>query len=82
MKLYLIKIPFGIDSNRLFTINKWYEGDLIPSSFPSVSVFKNLGPRPPSYIIKCDDGNYRNIVGNCFLTLEEFREKQLNEIGI
>jgi len=39
MKLYLIempiptaraKTPFGYDSGELFTINKWYEGDLTP----------------------------------------------------
>ena len=37
---------------------------------------------PASYTIKCDDDNYRRVGVEYFLTLEEFREEKLNELGI
>lgn len=79
MKLYLIKMPpFGYDSGELFTINKWYEGDLTPTTYDP----QTLQPAIPSYIVKCNDGNYRKVGSGYFITKEEWRERQLNELGI
>lgn len=68
MKLYLIKIPpFGLNSDELFTINKWYDGDIKKSFF---------------YVVKCDDGFIRNVHAEYFITQEEYRGRRLNELDI
>jgi len=41
---------------------------------------ESLQPAPPSYIVKCSDGKFRKVGGEYFLTKEEWREKQLNQI--
>ena len=47
MKLYLTKIPpFGYNSEELFTVGKWYEGDLVPTIYDP----QTLKPAPASYI--------------------------------
>ena len=85
MKLYLIKMPpFGYDSGELFTINKWYEGDLTPTMYDP----QTLQPEIPSlqilkgYIVKCNDGNYRKVGNGYFITQDQLREIKLNELGI
>jgi hypothetical protein len=79
MKLYLIKMPpFGYDSGELFTINKWYEGDLTPTMYDP----QTLQPAMPSYVVGCDDGFIRKVDAEYFITKEEWRERRLNELGI
>jgi hypothetical protein len=84
LKLYLIKLPpFGHQEYpyslpELFTINKWYEGDLTPTMYDP----QTLKPAPPSYVVRCNDGNYRKVDVEYFITLEEFRENKLKELGI
>lgn len=76
MKLYLTKLPFDYNSSELFTVGKCYEGDLTPIMYDP----QTLQPAPPSYIVKCNDGNFRKVNCEYFITLEEFRERQLNKI--
>ena len=77
MKLYLTKLPpFGYNSEELFTVGKWYEGDLVPTIYDP----QTLQPAPASYIVKCNDGYNRKIDALYFITLEEWRERQLNKI--
>jgi hypothetical protein len=79
MKIYLIKLPpFGYNSPELFTINKWYEGDLTPTMYDP----QTLQPAIPSYVVRCNDGKWRKVDTKYFLTAEEWREKKLNELGI
>jgi hypothetical protein len=56
--------------------SKIYEGDLTPTMYDP----QTLKPSEPSYIIKCDDGKYRKFMTEHFLTLEEWREQQLDKI--
>ena len=79
MKIYLIKLPpFGYNSPELFTINKWYEGDLTPTMYDP----QTLQPAIPSYVVRCNDGKWRKVDTKYFLTAEEWREEKLNELGI
>jgi hypothetical protein len=63
-------------ANVYLEIGKIYEGDLTPTIYDP----QTLKPSEPSYIIKCDDGKYRKFMAEHFLTLEEWRELQLNKI--
>ncbi len=77
MKLYLTKLPpFGYNSEELFTVGEWYEGELTPTIYDP----QTLKPAPPAYIVRCNDANYRKVDCVYFITLEEFRERQLNKI--
>jgi hypothetical protein len=73
MKLYLIK-EFWDES--CLPVNNWYEGELTPTIYDP----QTLQPSPPSYIIKCSDGKLRKVGGEYFLTQEDWRERQLNQI--
>jgi hypothetical protein len=76
MKIYLIK-QFSDESwNEVLPVNNWYEGELTPTIYNP----QTLQPAPPSYIVKCSDGKFRKVGGEYFLTKEEWREKQLNQI--
>lgn len=85
MRLQLIKNPddglegldYGYKSYSSFTtVGNWYEGDLTPTIYnPST-----LEPAGPAYIIMCDDGRMRKINAEFFITIDELREKKLNEI--
>ncbi len=77
MKLYLTKLPpFGYNSEELFTVGNWYEGDLVPTIYDP----QTLQPAPASYIVNCNDGYNRKIDALYFITLEEWRERQLNKL--
>ena len=79
-KYYLLKEygPYQID--LLFdhiTPGKIYDGEIAKEKYTS----KNK-PDKCYYLIKCDDGKWRNVVSIFFITLEECREKKLKELGI
>ena len=77
MKIYLISLPpFGNESSEIFTIGKIYEADLIPIFYDE----HTLQPIPASYIVRCDDGYLRKVNAEYFITLEEWRENQLNKL--
>jgi hypothetical protein len=77
MKLYLTKLPpFGHNSEELFTVGKWYEGELTPTIYDP----QTLQPAPASYIVECNDLNLRRVSHDYFITLEEWRERQLNKL--
>jgi hypothetical protein len=83
MKLYLIKIPpiyqqFDLESIQLFTLYKWYDGELTPTLYDP----QTLQPAPKSYIVKCNNGNFAKVDCEYFMTLEEWRELKLKELEI
>jgi hypothetical protein len=61
-----------------FTIGKWYDGKICPVVYDPTT----LEPVPTAYLIKCDNGYLRKVEGDCFITLEEWRETKLNELGL
>ena len=76
MKLILINdVGFFINGNNL-TKGKIYDGDFTPTVYDP----QTLKPSEPSYIIKCDDGKYRKFMTEHFLTLEEWRNQQIDKI--
>jgi hypothetical protein len=79
MKIYLIKIPpFGSQSIEFLTVGEWYDGDLAPIMYDP----QTLQPTLASYVVKCNDGYLRKVGAEYFITLEEWREIKLNELGI
>ena len=66
----------GYPPDVYLEIGKIYEGDLTPTIYDP----QTLKPSEPFYIVKCDDGKYRKFMAEYFLTLEEWRELQLNKI--
>jgi hypothetical protein len=76
MKIYLIKEFWDESWKEVLPVNNWYEGYLTPTIYDP----QTLQPVPPSYIIKCSDGNVRKVGGEYFITQEEWRERQLNQI--
>ena len=76
MKLILINdVVFFINGNNL-TKGKIYDGDFTPTVYDP----QTLQPSKPSYIIKCDDGKYRKFMTEHFLTLEEWRNQQIDKL--
>ena len=78
MRLLLIKEFFDDGWNEILTVNNWYEGD----STPTIYDVHTYEPLPISYVVKCNDGNWRKVGGEYFITQEEWRERQLIELGI
>ena len=81
MKLILVTdpelvIPMGLTPDTYLTKGKVYEGDLTPTMYDP----KTLQPTDPSYIVKCDDGKLRKFEAKHFITLEEWRQTQLDKI--
>lgn len=72
MKLILIKMP--LEYNELLTLGKTYDGDL-ESTITDPHTFEQTS----YYIIKCNDSMI-HISADHFITLEEWRNKQLTEI--
>jgi hypothetical protein len=66
----------GYPPDVYLEIGKMYEGDFTPTVYDP----QTLKPSKPSYIIKCDDGKYRKFMTEHFITLEEWREKQIDKI--
>ena len=67
---------FGYPPNVYLEIGKMYEGELTPKMYDP----NTLKPAEPAYIVKCDDGKYRKFMAKHFITLEEWRERQLDKI--
>jgi hypothetical protein len=79
MKLVLIKKPiYPTSTEELFTLGKCYDGDLTPIEYDP----QTLQPAPASYVVRCDDGYMRKVDALYFITLEELRQKKLEELGI
>lgn len=78
----------GIEPDTYLSKGKVYEGDLTPTMYDpnllplqsSINEMSTFQPVDRSHIIKCDNGKYRKFMTEHFLTLEEWREKQLNKI--
>lgn len=76
MKLILINdVGFFINGNNLKK-GKIYDGELTPTMYDP----NTFQPAKPHYIIKCDDGKFRKFMAEHFITLEEWREKQLEKL--
>lgn len=76
MKIYLIKSFLDKSWNEILTLNKCYEGELTPIIYDPNTFQKTS----PSYIVKCNDGKFRKVDTEYFITQEEWREQQLNKI--
>jgi len=76
MRIYLIKEFRDENWKEVLPVNNWYEGELTPTIYNP----QTLQPAPPAYIIKCSDGKFRKVDAGHFLTQEEWRERQLNQI--
>jgi len=76
MRIYLIKEFWDESWREVLPVNNWYEGELTPTMYDP----QTLQPAPPAYIVKCSDGNVRKVDAGHFLTQEEWRERQLNQI--
>jgi hypothetical protein len=76
MRIYLIKEFWDENWKEVLPVNNWYEGELTTTIYDP----QTLQPAPPSYIIKCSDGKFRKADGDHFITQEEWRERQLNQI--
>ena len=83
MRIYLIKEFWDESWREVLPVNNWYEGELTPTMyaplFPKTGP-QTLQPAPPAYIVKCIDGKFRKVDGEYFITQEEWRERQLNQI--
>lgn len=75
-KVYL-KEQLSFDFYHL-TIGKCYVAHPTPVIYDPIT----LQPVEPSYVVRCDDGLMRKVDAKYFMTLEEWREMKLNEIGI
>ena len=56
----------------------FYEGELTPIVYDPVT----YEPVAPSYVIKCGDGKFRKMDAKNFMTIEEFRDKKLKDLGL
>jgi len=85
MRIYLIKEFWDESWREVLPVNNWYEGELtrlcswLPRT-PTMYYPQNLQEAPPAYVVKCNDGKFRKAVAEHFLTEEEWRERQLNQI--
>jgi hypothetical protein len=76
MKIYLIKEFWDEDWKEVLPVNNWYEGVLTPIMYDP----QTLQQTSPAYIIKCNDGKFRKAGAEYFLTIEEWRQRQLDKI--
>ena len=59
---------------------EWYECELTPTIYADTdSLFVSFEPH---YVVRCEDGKLRTYKTVDFITLEDFRETKLNELGI
>ena len=73
-KLKLVKLPpFGYNSYELFTVGEIYEGDLCPVEYDP----RTYQIVPKSYVVRCNDGKFRKVGGEYFITLDK---GQINKI--
>ena len=76
MKLYLVKEFSDEYRKKILTINNWYDGDLTPTMY-NPNTYNKVSP---SYIVKCNDSQWRKVDSVYFITQEEWRENKLNQI--
>jgi hypothetical protein len=62
----MIKLVLTVDVHKNFPLTKGnvYEGELTPND--------PLKEYPKSYIVRCDDGKFRKVEGECFIPLREY----------
>jgi hypothetical protein len=69
--------PFG-GVDHILIMGKMYECYLTPIITNPVT----LKPNKPSYVVKCEDGNFRKYDAEHFRDIQEIREQKLKELGI
>lgn len=82
-KLYCHKNCSKLDNGQIIelkflTIGKFYYGDLVPRLLDPVT----YKPLKDSYIITCDDYKDRRIDIDFFMSISEYRNKRIEELGI
>jgi len=87
MRIYLIKEFWDESWREVLPVNNWYEGEswreVLPVNnwYDPQTLQEALGPHTyMAYVVKCNDGKFRKAVAEHFLTEEEWRERQLNQI--
>lgn len=75
---WYVKLYLKVDAHQKFHLKKgkFYYGELTPTMYDP----KTLKEVPKSYVIICDDNNFRKVEASCFLTMEEYREMLINQI--
>ena len=76
MKLILLYDITHLGGTNL-TPGKIYDGELILTFNTGSNTMESSNT---SYIIECDDGGFRTFMAEYFMTIEEWREKQLDKI--
>jgi|LauGreDrversion4_2_1035121.scaffolds.fasta_scaffold09473_4 hypothetical protein len=63
-----VSVSLKLREHHVLIKDKWYEFELEPNTL--------------AYIVKCEDGYYRKYDSDKFITMGEFREERLNDLGI
>lgn len=66
----------GVD--HILIMGKMYECELTPKIYNPLTFQLDK----PSYIVRCEDGKYRNYYAEYFKDIVELREEKLKELGI
>jgi len=66
----------GVD--HILIKGNMYECELTPTLYDP----NTLQPTGPFYIVRCEDGKFRKYAAEHFRDIVEWREIQLNELGI
>jgi len=83
MRIYLIKEFWDKSWKEVLPVNNWYEGWYWNDGTPYAATYcrpQTLKEAPPAYIVKCNDGKFRKVDGEYFITEEDWRERQLDQI--
>ncbi len=70
------RVSGGVD--QILIIGNIYECELTPTIINPVT----LKPDNPSYVVKCEDREFRKYYAENFRDIQEVREEKLKELGI
>ena len=68
--------PQDLTVSKKLTPGNWYMCDLTPTMYDP----NTYQPVEPSYIVKCDDNKLRKVEAKYFITLEDWRSRQIGKI--
>jgi hypothetical protein len=77
MKLYLVSLPKINSADEFFTVGNTYEGDFAPTTYDPQTLQTSTRKY---YIVKCDIDKWIKVDTHYFITLDEWRERQINKI--
>lgn len=65
-------------ATSVVSLGVWYDADLSPTMYDR-NTFQEVEPH---YVVRCDDGKLRKMKAKYFWTLEQWRELQLDRVGV